>query len=110
MALVKGFVERDATREQIEARCRERAQALPLTRSLVLCRVLGEYRLYTLAHDSAITPHLALDGIWEPWVTMAIARYLKPGMRCLDIGAIQNSRFGQVRDGVGGHRAGPGSG
>jgi FkbM family methyltransferase len=48
---------------------------------------LGKYIMFAATGDISITPHLALNGIWEPWVTMAIARHLKPGMRCMDIGA-----------------------
>ena len=32
-------------------------------------------------------PRLVLDGFWEAWVTLAIARYLQPGMWCVDVGA-----------------------
>lgn len=81
------LVAQDATREQLEGWCRQQARAVPVTSELVLCRVLGKYLMYCLARDYALTPHLALDGIWEPWVTMAITRHLKPGMRCLDVGA-----------------------
>lgn len=28
-----------------------------------------------------------MNGVWEPWVSIAMARLVKPGMRCLDIGA-----------------------
>jgi len=77
----------DASREQIEEWCRHQSRALPIAHSTVLSRVLGKYLMYTLCQDLAITPHLAFNGIWEPWVTMAIARHVKPGMRCLDVGA-----------------------
>lgn len=74
-------------REQIEHWCRQQARGIPIAGDLVLSRVLGKYLLYSIGRDSALTPHLAMDGIWEPWVTMAIARHLSPGMRCLDVGA-----------------------
>lgn len=83
----QSLVHREATREQLEDWCRGQARALAVTHDLVLCRVLGKYLMYTRGRDSALTPHLALSGIWEPWITMAIARHLRPGMRCLDIGA-----------------------
>ena len=28
-----------------------------------------------------------LDGYWEMWITQAVARHVKPGMRCIDVGA-----------------------
>ncbi len=86
-ATFRDLVLRDATREQLEDWCRSHARAIPVGPDLVLCRVLGKYLMYTLARDSALTPHLAMNGMWEPWVTMAIARHVKPGMRCLDVGA-----------------------
>lgn len=77
-----------ATREQLEEWCRGKTQNYPAHECHeVVCRVLGKYIMFAHNGDVALTPHLALDGIWEPWVTMAIARHLKPGMRCMDIGA-----------------------
>lgn len=76
----------DATREQIEDWCRAQARAVPVD-DYLLCRVLGKHLMYVHQRDTALTPHLALNGIWEPWITMAIARHVKPGMRCLDIGS-----------------------
>lgn len=74
-------------REQIEHWCQQQARGIPVTGDIVLSRVLGKYLLYSLGHDSALTPHFAMGGIWEPWITMAIARHVRPGMRCLDVGA-----------------------
>lgn len=79
----------DITREQLEEFCRSEAKSVSVSGDppLVLSRVLGKYLMYSLARDHSITPHLAMSGIWEPWVTMAIARHLQPGMSCLDVGA-----------------------
>jgi FkbM family methyltransferase len=76
----------DASREQLEEWCRGKTQSYSIEGSVV-CRVLGKYIMSAASGDTALTPHLALDGIWEPWITMAIARHLKPGMRCMDVGA-----------------------
>ncbi len=76
----------DATREQLEEWCRGQTRVMPAG-DVNLCRVLGKYLMYVIPQDLTLTPHLALDGIWESWVTMAIARHLKPGMRCMDVGA-----------------------
>jgi FkbM family methyltransferase len=43
--------------------------------------------MYLAPDDESITPHLATAGMWEPWVTIAVARLVKPGMRCVDVGA-----------------------
>ncbi len=87
---LRSLLNADASREQIEDWCRQQTQSytVPIgTGSFVVCRVLGKYLMYCAAGDDALTPHLALHGIWEPWVTMAIARHVKPGMRCMDVGA-----------------------
>ena len=88
---IQQLVARNATREQIEDWCRARTQHYPvLLRDggiKIVCRVLGKYLMTVLARDYALAPHLVLDGIWEPWITMAIARHVNPGMRCMDVGA-----------------------
>lgn len=78
-----------ATREQIEEWCRLRTQSYPaeITGHGIACRVLGKYIMFVASNDVSIAPHLVLDGIWEPWVTMAIAQHVQPGMRCLDVGS-----------------------
>jgi FkbM family methyltransferase len=53
----------------------------------LLCRVLGKYLVYADAQETGITPHLAMDGYWESWITVALARTLRPGWHCLDVGA-----------------------
>ena len=53
----------------------------------LLCRVLGKYLVYADAQETGITPHLAMDGYWESWITTALARTLRPGWHCLDVGA-----------------------
>lgn len=73
-------------RTAIETWCHRNTQSVYLG-DTVLCRVLGKYLMYTLPDDRSLTPHLTLDGYWEMWITMAIARYIKPGMRCIDVGA-----------------------
>ncbi len=103
MASFMSLLKAGATREQLEEWCRTRAQSYMLPQSFeVACRVLGKYIMFGQTGDIAITPHLALDGIWEPWVTMAIARHLKPGMRCLDVGACYGYYALLMADAVGG--------
>lgn len=76
-----------ATREQLEEWCRSQTQSYAMEGPTMACRVLGKYLMFCHRRDTALTPHLALDGIWEPWITMAIARHVKPGMSCMDVGA-----------------------
>jgi FkbM family methyltransferase len=74
-------------RVTLEAVSRRDAQALVVADSTVLCRVLGRYLLYGEALDLDIVPHLCFDGYWESWVTVALARAIRPGFRCVDVGA-----------------------
>jgi FkbM family methyltransferase len=37
--------------------------------------------------DESLTPCLIRDGYWESWVSLAVARYVKPGYVCVDAGA-----------------------
>lgn len=53
----------------------------------VLTRVLGELMMYVEPDDISVAPHLVLDGFWEMWLTLLIARHVKPGMVCVDVGA-----------------------
>lgn len=52
-----------------------------------LVRVLGRYKLLVDTDDFDIAAHLLLDGFWEYWVTAALARLVRPGMTCVDVGA-----------------------
>jgi len=83
---LRRFLALSPTREQLEAWCQQHARVVPAGEHN-LCRVLGSKLIYAHQRDYAIMPHLALHGIWEPWVTLAIARHVKPGMSCLDVGA-----------------------
>ena len=71
----------------LEAVSRQESRALYLGEQTVLCRVLGKYLLYADGQETGITPHLCMAGYWESWITVAIARILRPGWHCLDVGA-----------------------
>lgn len=75
------------TRVVLEKHCRDRAQFVNIGGSRVLCRVLSDYMFVVNAEDCSVTPHLILNGMWEMWITQAVARHVKPGMRCIDVGA-----------------------
>jgi FkbM family methyltransferase len=76
-----------ADRETLEAVSRQHSRSVYLGEQTVLCRVLGKYLMYADAQETGITPHLCMDGYWESWITVAIARTLRPGWHCLDVGA-----------------------
>ena len=67
--------------------CRAACQTAYLGDDTLLCRVLAKYLLYADSKDIGIVPHLSLNGFWEPWLTLAMARILQPGWCCIDVGA-----------------------
>jgi FkbM family methyltransferase len=71
----------------LEAVSRQESRAVYMGEGTVLCRVLGKYLMYADAQETGITPHLSMDGYWESWITVLLARTLRPGWHCLDIGA-----------------------
>ena len=40
--------------------------------------MLGKYLVYADAQEPGITPHLAMDGYWESWITLVLARTVRP--------------------------------
>lgn len=75
------------SRTKLEAAIRGAARAVPMGDGLLLCRVLGRYRMLVAAADLRHAPHLALDGFWKIWVTSWIAGALRPGDTFIDGGA-----------------------
>lgn len=71
----------------LERRSRALAQTAYLGNQVTLCRVMGRYKLYLPTTDEGFGAHVMLDGLWEPWLTVFMARRLKPGMRAVDAGA-----------------------
>ena len=74
-------------RTVLEQVSRQRAQSLRLTGSEALCRVLGKYLMFADVEDFTVAPHLAMNGYWESWTTLAVARALGAGARAVDVGA-----------------------
>jgi FkbM family methyltransferase len=74
-----------------QAAIRALAMAVPMRgeaqQPVLLCRVLGRYKMLVSASDLSHAPHLALDGYWKWWVTAFLARNLAPGQRFVDAGA-----------------------
>jgi FkbM family methyltransferase len=75
------------TRSVLEKVSQQHYQTARLNDRAILCRVLGKYIVYADPEDVGMTPHLCLDGFWESWITIAMARLLKPGWCCVDVGA-----------------------
>jgi FkbM family methyltransferase len=84
-AMIDGLASQD--RQALESAARRMCQTARLSDDQLICRVLGKYIMYVDPRDRGITPHLALNGFWEAWVTVALARLVQPGWRCVDVGA-----------------------
>lgn len=74
-------------REQAEREIRARVQTVSLNDDLVLTRVLGCPKMYLRKADYGFAHHVMLDGHWELWLTLFMARLIKPGMKVIDVGA-----------------------
>lgn len=78
---------RPGNRARNEALSRLYAAAVPLAEEVVLCRVLGRYKMFVDARDRGLSPHLMLDGFWEMPVTEALMGFVRSGMTVVDVGA-----------------------
>ena len=85
MNIVNSIATTDRT--LLERAFEQRCKTVYLGKHVALTRVLGDLLLYVDTRDLILAPHLVMNGCWEFWVTQAIARHLKPGMVCADVGA-----------------------
>lgn len=90
-----------ADRATLEESSRRGAQSINLSNGALMCRVLTKYLMFVDPDDLGVTPRLCLDGFWESWVTTALARALRPGSFCLDIGANHGYYTMLLADGAG---------
>jgi FkbM family methyltransferase len=67
--------------------CRSLARPVYLGEYAALCRVLGVFKLFVDTRDIGFACQLLLEGFWEPELTLCVARYLRPGMTAIDVGA-----------------------
>ncbi len=74
-------------RFELEEMCRSQTQPVYLGDRAALCRILGRYKFYVSTLDCGFGSHVLLDGFWEMWLTIFVARTVKPGMVVADIGA-----------------------
>lgn len=75
------------SRQEFEERCMDMTEHCYMGKQVVLCKILTRYKLYVDTRDVGVAPHLILDGFWESWMTQCLARVVKPGDYCIDIGA-----------------------
>lgn len=76
-----------SSRVDLEEVSRRKAAGVYYGDHRLLCRLLGDFLAFVDTRDLMLGPRLVLDGFWESWVTLAIARHLRPGMWCVDVGA-----------------------
>ena len=75
------------TRAEAEERIRANVQTIYLGEKRVLSRILGGPKLFLSTDDIGFACHVMMDGFWEIWLTQFFARYLRPGMTAIDVGA-----------------------
>jgi len=66
---------------------RQRSWAIPVGDDMILCRVLGAFKLFADPLDRSISPHLMMDGYWEPRTTETMIDLMRYGMVAIDVGA-----------------------
>ena len=74
-------------RHEAERYFSEQARSQYLGNDTLLCKVLGDKKMFAIASDVGLSPHLVLDGYWEYWLTLHFATTLKPGDTVIDVGA-----------------------
>lgn len=74
-------------RNAFQEHCRASVSALSTGQGTLLCRVLGGALCYVDAADVSVAPHLAMDGFWETWNSVALGRSVRRGWRVADVGA-----------------------
>jgi FkbM family methyltransferase len=75
------------SRSELERHFRDSARSHYLGNNLTLARVLNKFTMLLPTGDRSVVPHLLMDGYWEMWLTLAVARHVQPGMLCVDVGA-----------------------
>jgi FkbM family methyltransferase len=63
-----------ATRASFEQDSQLRSKAVPLGDGIVLAQVAGRFKMYVVASDVSLAPHLMMNGYWESWISVAFAR------------------------------------
>lgn len=77
----------DIDRWTLERRSRALAHPVYVGEAQALTRILGRYKFYVSTRDVGFGAHVLLDGCWESWLTVFMARRVAPGMRVVDAGA-----------------------
>jgi FkbM family methyltransferase len=75
------------SRGKLETAIKRQVQTAYLGNGVVLARILGRHKIFLRSSDRGFACHVMLDGFWEMWLTRFLARFVKPGMTAIDVGA-----------------------
>ena len=75
------------TSYEFETLCRNYARFANLQNNLGVTRVLTRYKMFVDLTDISLVPHLILDGFWETPVSQCLAKLVREGDVCIDVGA-----------------------
>ncbi len=62
-------------------------QAVYVGNDTALTRTIYGHKMLVDSRDISLTPHLLLDGDWEPWIARVVRRHVRPGTIAVDVGA-----------------------
>ena len=73
----------------LESVSRQAAHAVRSNGDAIICRGFSASTSSSpMPTNYTVAPQVALDGYWEPWMTLAIARAIRrPGAHAVDVGA-----------------------
>jgi FkbM family methyltransferase len=77
----------EKNRPEAEHHFEARSRSQYLGNGTLLCRVLGELKMFVIGDDIGFSPHMIFEGYWEYWLTRHFAEVIRPGDTVLDIGA-----------------------
>ena len=82
-----GWMLRYLPRKTVEGFFAARTKSDYLGEGKVLCRILGNFKLFALGSDVHLSSHMITDGFWEYWLTQHFAKVIKRGDTVIDVGA-----------------------
>lgn len=62
-------------------------QAVYVGNNTALTRTVHGHKMLVDSRDISLTPHLLLDGDWEPWIAKVVRRHVRPGTVAVDVGS-----------------------
>lgn len=71
----------------VQSAFRSQCKSQYLGNNQILCRILGNKKMFVLGDDLGFSPHMVMEGYWEYWLTEYFALNIKRGDTVIDIGA-----------------------